>query len=541
MLSHKKNEIAERLLATYQIREKTVKFGPVFGGEFPCYLFQVFAITSERLFLSNLIHPKKIGGSFFTMKEHPAFWQSTLQQLQSMTTPEMFKSWLLPLEIQALEDSTLTFRVPTPFFTTFLKGNFESKIVNALAMVTGKTYRVTYVVAGGETSSGADSSSNPFDSEPPRNVVDLPNRAASNAEFQDSTPSTSARGLNRLIKCTSGYIDTAHTFETFIVSNGTQFAHAASKAAANFPGGKYNPLLIYGPSGLGKTHLLHAIGIQMLRNNPQARICYLSAEQFVNEFIEAVKNKQTNHFHSRYRSSFDAFLIDDVQYLGGKEKSEEEFFHTFNHLFGSHNQVVLTSDKPPKDLHGLEERLITRLQQGLVVDVKPPDLETRIAILKAKAEAEDLYVPDEVCLMIAGHIRNNVRELEGALVRLSAEASINGTEITLDMAREALADLLNEGKNSNLSIESINKCVCQYFKITLTELTSKSRERKFSEPRQIAMYLTRKYTKKALNDIAMAFGGKDHSTVIHAIKKIEKEIHQSPTLKKYVEEIQQML
>ncbi len=480
------------------------------------------------------------------MKEHPAFWQSTLQQLQSMTTPEMFKSWLLPLEIQALEDNSLTLRVPTLFFTTFLKGNFESKIVNALALVTGKTYRIAYVVAG-EVEAGSSTSENPFEQDLPKNVVDFSTRSsnsngiANNAELQESSLTNSAKGLNRLIKCTSGYIDTAHTFETFIVSNGTQFAHAASKAAANFPGGKYNPLLIYGPSGLGKTHLLHAIGIQMLRNNPQARICYLSAEQFVNEFIEAVKNKQTNHFHSRYRSSFDAFLIDDVQYLGGKEKSEEEFFHTFNHLFGSHNQVVLTSDKPPKDLHGLEERLITRLQQGLVVDVKPPDLETRIAILKAKAEAEDLYVPDEVCLMIAGHIRNNVRELEGALVRLSAEASINGTEITLDMAREALADLLNEGKNSNLSIESINKCVCQYFKITLTELISKSRERKYSEPRQIAMYLTRKYTKKTLPDIAMAFGGKDHSTVIHAIKKIEKELHQSPTLKKYVEDIQQML
>lgn len=477
------------------------------------------------------------------MKEHPAFWQSTLQQLQTMTTPEMFKSWLLPLEIQLLEESSLTFRVPTPFFTTFLKSNFESKIVNALAMITGKTYRITYVIAGSDAAASSGPMDNAFDASPPRNVMEFTSRQPTqvNAEPQEPIAALSTRAHNRLIKCTSGYIDTAHTFETFIVSNGTQFAHAASKAAANFPGGKYNPLLIYGPSGLGKTHLLHAIGIQMLRNHPQARICYLSAEQFVNEFIEAVKNKSTNHFHSRYRSSFDAFLIDDVQYLGGKEKSEEEFFHTFNHLFGSHNQVVLTSDKPPKDLHGLEERLITRLQQGLVVDVKPPDLETRIAILKAKAEGEDLYVPDEVCLMIAGHIRNNVRELEGALVRLSAEASINGTEITLDMAREALADLLNEGKNNNLSIESINKCVCQYFKITLTELNSKSRERKYSEPRQIAMYLTRKYTKKTLPEIALAFGGKDHSTVIHAIKKIEKELHQSPTVKKYVEDIQQML
>lgn len=464
-----------------------------------------------------------------------------------MTTPEMFKSWLYPLEIQSVEDSVIVFRVPTQFFTTFLKSNFENKIINALAMVTGKTYRISYVVAGAESQS-LQSLSEGLSEGSLRNVVEFGPRphlegyAGGERETSPTVlPSPQQRGLNRLVRCTAGYIDTAHTFESFIVSNGTQFAHAASKAAANFPGGKYNPLLIYGPSGLGKTHLLHAIGIQMLQNNPQARICYLSAEQFVNEFIDAVKNKATNHFHSRYRSSFDAFLIDDVQYLGGKEKSEEEFFHTFNHLFGTHNQVVLTSDKPPRDLHGLEERLITRLQQGLVVDVKPPDLETRIAILKAKAEADDLYVPDEVCLMIAGHIRNNVRELEGALVRLSAEASINGSEITLDMAREALADLLNEGKNNNLSIESINKCVCQYFKITLTELNSKSRERKYSEPRQIAMYLTRKYTKKTLPEIAMAFGGKDHSTVIHAIKKIEKELQQSPTLKKYMEDIQQML
>jgi chromosomal replication initiator protein len=486
------------------------------------------------------------------MKEHPAFWQSALQQLQSMTTPEMFKSWLLPLEILQVEESSITFKVPTPFFNAFLKNNFEGKILNALAMVTGKNYQISYALASSETSANVKAFptniSNADEGFSRRTGIETStNSAVSHNSYdkEDISPVSGqtniTKGNKGLVKCTSGFVDTAHTFESFIVSSGTQFAHAAAKAAANFPGGKYNPLLIYGPSGLGKTHLLHAIAIQMLKNNPQARICYLSAESFVNEFIESVKNKSTNHFHNRYRSSFDAFLIDDIQYIGGKEKSEEEFFHTFNHLFGSHNQVVLTSDKPPKDLHNLEERLITRLQQGLVVDVKPPDLETRIAILKAKAEAEDLYVPDEVCLMIAGHIRNNVRELEGALVRLSAEASINGTEISLDMAREALSDLLNENKNNNLSIESINKCVCQYFKISLMELNSKSRERKYSEPRQIAMWFSRKYTQKTLPEIAMAFGGKDHTTVIHAIKKIEKEIHNSPTLRKYVEDIQQML
>lgn len=488
------------------------------------------------------------------MKEHPEFWRSALEHLQSMTTPEMFKSWLLPLEVFNLDEQTVTFKVPTPFFNTFLKSNFEAKIVNALAMSTGKNYRVAYSVLSPNSepspSNNApnwqENGSAPLAPTEEKNIFAfrkdfsappaLDVSVASNQPQKPAGPTPAG-----LIKCTSGFVDTAHNFESFIVSSGTQFAHAAAKAAANFPGGKYNPLLVYGPSGLGKTHLLHAIAIQMLRNNPQARICYLSAESFVNEFIESVKNKSTNSFHHRYRSSFDAFLIDDIQYIGGKEKSEEEFFHTFNHLFGTHNQVVLTSDKPPKDLHNLEERLITRLQQGLVVDVKPPDLETRIAILKAKAEADDLYVPDDVCLMIAGHIRNNVRELEGALVRLSAEASINGTEITLDMARDALSDILKENKNNNLSIESINKCVCQYFKISLAELNSKSRERKYSEPRQIAMYLTRKYTKKTLPEIAMAFGGKDHSTVIHAIKKIEKEIHSSPALKKYVEDIQQML
>lgn len=462
----------------------------------------------------------------------------------------MFKSWLLPLEIQSLDEQQITFKVPTPFFNTFLKSNFESKIVNALAMVTGKTFQISYLVSGTENSPAAPNSALPSQRPEavPARILDFSAEYSAPPAAPPAVPSFSVSSMPNLqknqkglIKCTSGYVDTAHTFENFIVSSGTQFAHAAAKAAGNFPGGKYNPLLIYGPSGLGKTHLLHAIAIQMLRNNPSARICYISAEGFVNEFIEALKNKSTNHFHSRYRSSFDAFLIDDIQYIGGKEKSEEEFFHTFNHLFGTHNQVVLTSDKPPKELHNLEERLITRLQQGLVVDVKPPDLETRIAILKAKAEAEDLYVPDDVCLMIAGYIRNNVRELEGALVRLSAEASLNGTEITLDMAREALSDLLSENKNTNLSIESINKCVCSYFKISLAELNSKSRERKYSEPRQIAMYLTRKYTKKTLPEIAAAFGGKDHSTVIHAIKKIEKEIHTSPTLKKYLEDIQQML
>lgn len=472
------------------------------------------------------------GGS----KEHPAFWKTALAQLQSMTTPDIYRSWIAPIEVSSLENKVLTLKVPTVFFVTYLKRNCENKILHTLAMITGENLQIEYLAS--EEESQTTASITPF----PQNSSSGEPKLAN--DFLGNSPSPSKPlqvGSKRLIKTTAGYVDTSHTFESFIVSSGTQFAHAAAKGVASHPGGKYNPLLIYGPSGLGKTHLLHAIAVHMLEQNPDAKICYLPAEQFVNDFIEALGKNSMGQFHAKYRSRFDVFLIDDVQFFGGKGRSEEEFFHTFNHLCGAHNQVVMTSDKPPKDLQNLEERLITRLQQGLVVDVKPPDLETRIAILKTKAEADDLYLPEDVCLMIASNIRSNVRELEGALVRLGAEASLNGTEITVEMAREALSDILNDNRNNHLTMESIHKCVSQYFRISASELNSDSRARKFAEPRQIAMYLSRKYAKKTFPEIASYFGGKDHSTVVHAIKKIETNIHTSPSLKKQIEEIQQLL
>ena len=463
---------------------------------------------------------------------HPTFWKTALEQLQTLVPSELFKAWLLPLEITHFDGNEITLKVPSPFHQSFVRNHFESKIISTLHGVTGQRLSIRY------------STSNQFEEARPNTATESPKKFPTFAQENEKLEQANIRNqaqVKRLIKATTGYIDTNHTFDSFIVSSSNQFAHAAAKGVAAHPGGKYNPLLIYGPSGLGKTHLLHAIANEILRNNPQARICYLSAEQFVNGFIEAVQKNATDQFRNNYRSRFDVFLIDDIQFFAGKGRSEEEFFHTFNHLCGSHNQVVLTSDKPPKELNSLEDRFITRLQQGLVVDVKPPDLETRIAILKSKAEAEDLYVPEEVCILIANHIRSNVRELEGALVRLSAEASINGTEISVEMAKEALADLFQENRSNNVSIETINKCVCQYFKISATELNSKSRARKFSEPRQIAMYLTKKYTKKTLQEIAQAFGGKDHSTVIHAIQKIEGAITANSSLKKHVEDIQILL
>lgn len=498
----------------------------------------------------------------------PTFWKAVLEKLQDLTTPDQFKVWLLPLEVVSFQDGVLDLRVLNPFFKTYIINNFESSIVDTMEIVTGQRCSLKYTIGNkhsvpqerapslGLEEDGRELSINNF----------RPNSGHREPEFGGDSPQLSLRGssdhhslyesspadgLNPsfsslvsgsgLIKTPGRYIDTRHTFENFIVGAGNQFAYAATKGVALKPGGKHNPLLIYGASGLGKTHLLHALAVDILKRTPSAKICYLPAEQFVNDFIESTQKGTVNSFKTKYRTNFDIFLIDDIQFFAGKGRSQEEFFHTFNHLCESHHQVVMTSDNAPKELSGLETRLITRLQQGLLVDIKAPDLETRIAILRAKAEFDDLYLPDDVCLMIASNIRNSIRELEGALVRLGAEASINGTEITLEMAREALGDMFSNSKGDAVNVDTIKQSVSQYFKITLSEMESKSRARKYAEPRQIAMFLTRKYANKTYPEIASLFGGKDHSTVIHAIRKIEKSIITNTALKKQVEDIQQLL
>ncbi len=499
----------------------------------------------------------------------PTFWKAVLDKLQDLTTPDQFKVWLLPLEVVSYTDGKLTLLVLNPFFKTYVINNFEPSIIDTMEIVTGQRCTITYSIRTAATAStktsatglmvdtsigqtsqlkpsslGAKSESN--NSFRQISMSSLQNTKASPSLSIDSSgrlnPSFSSLvSGSGLIKTPGRYIDTRHTFDNFIVGAGNQFAYAATKGVALSPGGKHNPLLVYGASGLGKTHLLHALAVDVLKRTPSAKICYLPAEQFVNDFIESTKKNAVNLFKSKYRTNFDIFLIDDIQFFAGKGRSQEEFFYTFNHLCESHHQVVMTSDNAPKDLSGLEARLITRLQQGLLVDIKAPDLETRIAILRAKAELDDLYLPEDVCLMIASNIRNSIRELEGALVRLGAEASINGTEITLEMASEALNDMFSAGKGDAVNVDTIKQFVSQYFKITLSEMESKSRARKFAEPRQIAMFLTRKYANKTYPEIASLFGGKDHSTVIHAIRKIEKNMTTSTVLKKQVGEIQQLL
>ncbi len=331
-----------------------------------------------------------------------------------------------------------------------------------------------------------------------------------------------------------------YTFDNFVVGGSNQFAHAASKAVANQPGDHYNPLFIYGGVGLGKTHLVNAIGHQVLDRREDARVVYLSSESFMNELIAALRRDRMDEFKSRFRR-VDVLIVDDVQFLAGRERTQEEFFHTFNSLYDAHHQIVLTSDKFPKEIPDLEERLRNRFEWGLIADIQPPDIETRVAILEKKAEFEGIEIPQEVALYLATNIDSNVRELEGSLTRLGAFASLNKCPITVDFAREVLQSVLRDRADRVVTIESIQKVVCEFFRIRPTDLRSKRRTRTIAVPRQVAMYLCRRHTNASFPVIGDRFGGRDHSTVIHAVQVIERKVREDPTFQASIERLERLL
>jgi chromosomal replication initiator protein len=325
-----------------------------------------------------------------------------------------------------------------------------------------------------------------------------------------------------------------------VVGASNQFAHASAIAVAEQPARQYNPLFLYSPPGLGKTHLLHAIGNHLIAHNPNARVAYLSAEKFVNEMIESLQHRRMPQFRSKYRDSYDMILIDDIQFIAKKNSSEEEFFHTFNALHSSKRQIIVTSDRAPKEIEGLEERIRTRFEWGLVADISPPEIETRIAILKTKAERDDIYLPDDVATFLATHIKSNVRELEGVLIRLQAQASLTGAEISLEMAKHELRNMVPED-GSNFTIESIQNAVAKHYRLRVQDLKSTTRIRTIALPRQIAMFLIRKYTGIGFKEIGHYFGGKDHTTILHACTKIESNLETDPLIREAVESIQNLL
>jgi len=330
-----------------------------------------------------------------------------------------------------------------------------------------------------------------------------------------------------------------YTFENFVIGASNQFAHAASMAVANQPGDHYNPLFIYGGVGLGKTHLINAIGHKAVNKFPGSKVFYLSSESFMNELISSLRRDRMDEFKVKFRN-VDVLILDDVQFIAGKERTQEEFFHTFNSLYEARKQIVITSDKFPKEIPGLEDRLRNRFEWGLIADIQPPDMETRVAILQKKAEVEKVVLPHDVAIFLASNIDSNVRELEGSLTQLGAFASLTHSNITVDLAKEVLKNTL-KGSHREITIEGIQKTICDYYNIKLGDLKAKRRTKNIAIPRQVAMYLCRKYTETSFPAIGDKFGGRDHSTVIHASKTIEKKIKEDPYMLTTIEKLERNL
>jgi chromosomal replication initiator protein len=428
-------------------------------------------------------------------------WDEVLARIETKINRHSFYTWFKPTSFVADQGGTILVRVPNGLFRDWLTKHYSTVLNEALTELSRSAAIVSFITEGQEVSAVP---------EPPQPVEDLPvvDEAVTDEESLVPEPITAPSGLNP-----------RYTFDTFIVGSSNQFAHAASRAVAEAPSRSYNPLFIYGGVGLGKTHLMHAVGRYVLEHNAGFTLTYISSERFMNEMINAVRYDRILEFRERYRS-VDVLLVDDIQFLAGKEGTQTEFFHTFNALYDAQKQIVISSDCPPHEIPQLEERLRSRFEWGLIADIQAPDLETKVAILKKKAEAEAVPLPDNVAIYIAGKIKSNIRELEGSLIRLVAYASLTGREISLSLAQDVLKNILDHEEKA-VTIEIIQKFVADYYQLKLAELKSRNNSKSVAIPRQVAMYLCKNLTHASLPEIGRSFGGKHHSTVIHSIRKID--------------------
>lgn len=435
------------------------------------------------------------------MKE---IWNKVLALVSEKISEKSFDIWLKPLELRQIDENNLEIEVPNKFFKDWVTENYMGLIKDALQKVTKREYSLNFLIRENQQ------------------IKTDYNQVEALLPTKPVAPALRDDGLNP-----------NYTFESFVVGSCNQFAHAAALAVANVPARNYNPLFIYGGVGLGKTHLLNAIGNRIVQNDPLLKVCYISSEKFTNELINCLKYEKMTDFRNKYRNK-DVLLLDDIQFLGGKERTQEEFFHTFNSLYDSHKQIVITSDKLPKDIPGLEERLRSRISWGLIADIQPPDIETKVAILSKKAEYFNISLPDEVGLFLASNLGSNIRELEGALTRLRAYSSLTGQEINISMVNDILKDLIQD-RQKIISIENIQKCVANFYNLKISDLKSNKKLKVYTLPRQIAMYLCRNLTKASFPEIGNKFGGKDHSTVIHACRQIEKKMQKDFELKNIID------
>jgi chromosomal replication initiator protein len=422
-------------------------------------------------------------------------WDEALGRIETKVAAYSFHTWFSPTSLVKDDQSTLFIRVAEPAAVEWIHKHYTSVIAEALAEVGRPGAHVVLLPEGAEPGG-------PHELDEP-DVEDL----------ADSAPfAASDAGL--------GGLSPRYSFDTFIVGASNQFAHAACRAVAEAPSRSYNPLFLYGGAGLGKTHLMHAIGHYILTHSQGLKLTYISAERFMNEVIHAIRYDRILEFRERYRS-VDILLVDDVQFIAGKDRTQTEFFHTFNALHDAQKQIVLSSDCPPHQISELEDRLRSRFEWGLIADLQPPDLETKIAILKKKADNEGVFLPDDVALFIAGRIKSNIRELEGSLIRLLAFASLTGRDISMALAQEALRDVLGRDERA-VTIDMIQKFVADYYQLKMVDLRSRNNAKSVSMPRQVAMYLCKSLTNASLPEIGKSFGGKHHSTVIHSIRKVEQ-------------------
>jgi chromosomal replication initiator protein len=455
-------------------------------------------------------------------------WRESLVLIRKRVNPQAYHTWFSSVALRDVQDGVLTLAVPNPFFVEMMNEPYSLLIRETVGSVLDRPVeRVEYVVA----EELADKAGVAEAAQAPQ----APQAAeAGAAPKAPGRMGASDRGVGGV-----GFLNPRYTFDAFVVGAGNQFARAAAWAVADNPGKAYNPLFIYGDVGLGKTHLLHAIGAQIRMRAPRARICYLSSEQFTNEVINSIRYDRMADFRARYRNC-DVLIIDDIQFISGKERTQEEFFHTFNTLYEAGRQIVLSSDRFPKEMPDMQDRLRSRFEWGLIADIQPPDLETKIAILEKKAEAEGIELPEEVSLLLATHVKSNVRELEGALIRLGAYASLTGHRITPELARQNLRDVIRE-KQKVVSVEEIQQKVAKFFYVKVTDLKAKKRTKELVLPRQVAMFLTRRLTELSFPDIGRAFGGRDHTTVMHACRQVEKLHDQDGALKANVEQLEKLL
>jgi len=440
-------------------------------------------------------------------------WKECLKAIKESVTLMTFNTWFLPIKPLGLDNSTLKVQLPSQFFWEWIDEHYNTLINKTIHDILGPNAKLAYVIA----------EESEKESEP-----DL--------FHQTRTQTVLKKEADKPLQTFESFLNSRYTFDNFIKGEGNQLARAAAGAISDNPGGtSFNPLFVYGGVGLGKTHLVQAIGNKILELYPDKKVIYLSSDIFTVEFVEAIQSNKVNEFSNFYRK-MDVLIIDDIQFLIGKEKTQDLFFHIFNTLHQSRKQIILTSDKPPKDLKGLDERLISRFQWGLSADIQPPDFETRIAILKKKSEDYGMLLPGDILEYIATNIVSNIRELEGCLIKLLANASLSSKSIDIELARKTVKEIATDRK-INITIENITSLVCDFLKVDENKIRDKTRKKEIVLARQIAMFLSKELTKSSLKTIGLHFGGRDHSTVIHSCNTIEASFSKDPSLKELVDKI----